>query len=95
MRDADEIIVLEGGTIAERGTHEALMQGPTRYHDTWNVQYEENRSESGNDIEKGQIKPERIYAREENSAKSGQANRNHVKTEKQEEKETGGEKSWQ
>lgn len=95
VRDADEIIVLEGGTIAERGTHEALMQGPTRYHDTWNVQYEENRSESGNDIEKGQIKPERMYAREENSAKSGQANRNHVKTEKQEEKETGGEKSWQ
>ena len=35
VRDADEIIVLEGGTIAERGTHEALMQGPTRYHDTW------------------------------------------------------------
>lgn len=95
VRDADEIIVLEGGTIAERGTHEALMQGPTRYHDTWNVQYEENRSESGNNIEKGQIKPERMYAREENSAKSRQANRNHVKTEKQEEKETGGEKSWQ
>ena len=87
--------MLEGGTIAERGTHEALMQGPTRYHDTWNVQYEENRSESGNNIEKGQIKPERMYAREENSAKSRQANRNHVKTEKQEEKETGGEKSWQ
>lgn len=95
VRDADEIIVLEGGTIAERGTHETLMQGPTRYHDTWNVQYEENRSESGNDIEKGHVEPERMYAREENSAKSGQANRNHVKTEKQEEKETGGEKSWQ
>lgn len=95
VRDADEIIVLEGGTIAERGTHETLMQGPTRYHDTWNVQYEENRRESGNDIEKGHVKPERMYAREENSAKSGQVNRNHVKTEKQEEKETGGEKSWQ
>lgn len=95
VRDADEIIVLEGGTIAERGTHETLMQGPTRYHDTWNVQYEENRRESGNDIEKGHIKPERMYAREENSAKSGQANSNHVKTEKQEEKEAGGEKSWQ
>ena len=44
VRDADEIIVLEGGTIAERGTHETLMQGPTRYHDTWNVQYEETRT---------------------------------------------------
>ena len=95
VRDADEIIVLEGGTIAERGTHETLMQGPTRYHDTWNVQYEENCRESGNDIEKGHVKPERMYAREENSAKSGQVNRNHVKTEKQEEKEAGGEKSWQ
>ena len=95
VRDADEIIVLEGGTIAERGTHETLMQGSTRYHDTWNVQYEENRRESGNDIEKGHVKPERMYAREENSAKSGQANSNHVKTEKQEEKEAGGEKSWQ
>ena len=95
VRDADEIIVLEGGTIAERGTHETLMQGSTRYHDTWNVQYEENRCESGNDIEKGHVKPERMYAREENSAKSGQVNRNHVKTEKQEEKEAGGEKSWQ
>ena len=95
VRDADEIIVLEGGTIAERGTHETLMQGPTRYHDTWNVQYEENRRESGNDIEKGHVKPEKMYAREENSAKSGQANSNHVKTEKQEEKEAGGEKSWQ
>ncbi|MDO5808202.1 MAG: ABC transporter ATP-binding protein [Lachnospiraceae bacterium] len=95
VRDADEIIVLEGGTIAERGTHETLMQGPTRYHDTWNVQYEENRRESGNDIEKGHVKPERMYAREENSAKSRQANSNHVKTEKQEEKEAGGEKSWQ
>ena len=95
VRDADEIIVLEGGMIAERGTHETLMQGPTRYHDTWNVQYEENRRESGNDIEKGHVKPERMYAREENSAKSGQVNRNHVKTEKQEEKEAGGEKSWQ
>ena len=94
VRDADEIIVLEGGTIAERGTHETLMQGSTRYHDTWNVQYEENRRESGNDIEKGHVKPERMYAREENSAKSGQANSNHVKTEKQEEKEAGGEKSW-
>ena len=95
VRDADEIIVLEGGTIAERGTHETLMQGPTRYHDTWNVQYEENRRESGNDIEKGHVKHERMYAREENSTKSGQANSNHVKTEKQEEKEAGGEKSWQ
>ena len=95
VRDADEIIVLESGTIAERGTHETLMQGSTRYHDTWNVQYEENRRESGNDIEKGHVKPERMYAREENSAKSGQANSNHVKTEKQEEKEAGGEKSWQ
>ena len=25
IRDADEIIVLDGGTVAERGTHDELM----------------------------------------------------------------------
>ena len=31
MRDADEIIVLDGGTVAERGRHDALMAAEGRY----------------------------------------------------------------
>ena len=36
---ADEIIILEGSTIAERGTHEELMDKKGRYYHTWCVQY--------------------------------------------------------
>lgn len=44
VRFADEIIVLEDNTIAERGTHEELMAEKGRYYRTWCVQYE-NREE--------------------------------------------------
>lgn len=37
--DADEIIVLDQNTIAERGTHEELMKMKGRYYQTWCVQY--------------------------------------------------------
>ncbi len=40
VRSADEIIVLENHTIAERGTHEELMALKGRYYQTWCVQYE-------------------------------------------------------
>ncbi|MDO4323946.1 MAG: ABC transporter ATP-binding protein [Lachnospiraceae bacterium] len=41
VRSADEIIILDGGTVAERGTHEELMQKKGYYYRTWRVQYGE------------------------------------------------------
>lgn len=45
VRAADEIIILENNTIAERGTHAELMALKGRYYQTWCVQYE-NREEA-------------------------------------------------
>ncbi len=39
VKQADEIIVLSGGTIAERGTHDELMAKKGIYYDTYNAQY--------------------------------------------------------
>jgi ATP-binding cassette subfamily B protein len=36
---ADEIVVLEGGTIVERGTHAALLQAEGAYAGLWRVQH--------------------------------------------------------
>ena len=35
---ADEIIVLEGGTVVERGTHTTLLRQNGRYAALWEVQ---------------------------------------------------------
>lgn len=39
VRNADEIIVLEEGTIAERGTHDELLQAKGLYYKTYKAQY--------------------------------------------------------
>jgi len=39
VKDADEIIILDGGTIAERGTHAELMAKGGQYYTTYNAQY--------------------------------------------------------
>ena len=39
VRHADEIIFLENGKIAERGTHEELLAAKGLYYETWQAQY--------------------------------------------------------
>ena len=39
VRHADEILVLEGGRVAERGTHEQLLAQKGLYYKTWQAQY--------------------------------------------------------
>ncbi len=39
VRHADEIIVLEDGHVAERGTHDGLMAQKGLYYKTWQAQY--------------------------------------------------------
>jgi len=36
--DAHEILVMDGGRIVERGTHQALLQQQGRYADMWALQ---------------------------------------------------------
>ncbi len=38
IRDADEILVINRGEIAERGTHESLLAGKGAYADLYNAQ---------------------------------------------------------
>jgi len=39
IRRADQILVVEGGRIVERGTHETLYRSQGRYHDLYNRQH--------------------------------------------------------
>ena len=41
VRHANEIIILQDGEIAERGTHESLLKQKGLYYDTYVAQYEE------------------------------------------------------
>lgn len=45
VRHADEIIVLQDGRIAERGTHESLLREKGLYYNTYVAQYEEPKEE--------------------------------------------------
>ena len=41
VENADEIIVLDNGTISERGTHSALLEKRGTYYEIYNEQYED------------------------------------------------------
>lgn len=41
VRDADEILILKDGRVAERGTHRELLAQRGEYYRTWRVQYGE------------------------------------------------------
>ena len=47
VRNADEIIILEGGRIAERGTHEELLAAKGLYYSTYEAQYGDYRKALG------------------------------------------------
>lgn len=47
VRNADEIIILDGGRIAERGTHEELLAAKGLYYSTFEAQYGDYRKALG------------------------------------------------
>ena len=44
IRRADAILLIDGGRIVERGTHEELIAGRGRYHALYTRQFERERS---------------------------------------------------
>lgn len=42
LKHADEIIVLDGGRVVQRGRHEELMRQPGPYQDTYKIQYSDH-----------------------------------------------------
>jgi ATP-binding cassette subfamily B protein len=44
LKQADEIVVLDGGKVIQRGTHEQLLREPGRYYETYKIQYSDHPS---------------------------------------------------
>ena len=45
VQNADQILILENGRVAERGTHEELLKKRGLYYQTFKVQYGEEEME--------------------------------------------------
>uniref|UniRef100_A0A8C1JHY7 Iron-sulfur clusters transporter ABCB7, mitochondrial n=1 Tax=Cyprinus carpio TaxID=7962 RepID=A0A8C1JHY7_CYPCA len=74
--DADEIIVLNQGKVAERGSHQALLETPgSLYADLWNTQNSRNTSAAS----RPEPVPERVSQREEERRKLQEEILNSVK----------------
>jgi len=50
IADADEIVVLAAGVVAERGTHDDLLAADGRYARMWHRQQAEDESEEQVDV---------------------------------------------
>jgi ATP-binding cassette, subfamily B, putative efflux pump len=60
IRSADQILVLEGGQIVERGTHEALLEANGRYRQLYDKQYNFERDRFINPGEDFTPEPEQV-----------------------------------
>ena len=63
IRSADQILVLEGGEIVERGTHDALLQADGRYRQLYDKQYRFERDRFINPGEDFTPEPEVVAVR--------------------------------
>ena len=60
IRSADQILVLEGGEIVERGTHEDLLAANGRYRQLYDKQYNLERDQfinPGEDFTPARVQP--------------------------------------
>ena len=62
IRSADQILVLEGGEIVERGTHEELLEAGGRYRQLYDKQYRFERDRFINPGEDFTPEPETVVA---------------------------------
>ncbi len=60
---ADEILVLDGGRVAERGTHEELLRRKGLYYETYAAQYEEPQEKESDTerLKKGTLEEENVW----------------------------------